>query len=189
MPPLCTYRLNWVRRTSWGWWDNWDDTVLQTQDSKFKPWRSEAEHANSRSRRFPTILTFTRGWGRNMFCFFQTAKTGNRTPSSGMKGANHYPRAPALLIPRIWPYNKQKKLNHRWANVEPTLQMVDQRSPANTQIMTQSSKYQNTWFIGHELCFSILHKTNAGIRAQYSYEQQYSFIRYKGIDVLLKFHV
>ena len=34
-PPLCTYRLNWARRTSWGWWDDWEDTVLQTQDSKF----------------------------------------------------------------------------------------------------------------------------------------------------------
>ena len=50
-PPLCTYRLNWARRTPWGWWDDWDDTVLQTQDSKFAPWRSEAEHATSRSRR------------------------------------------------------------------------------------------------------------------------------------------
>ena len=28
-----------------------------TQDSKFEPWRSEAEHATSRSRRLPTILT------------------------------------------------------------------------------------------------------------------------------------
>ena len=90
-PPLCTYRLNWARRTSWGWWDDWDDTVLQTQDSKFEPWRSEAEHATSRSRRLPTILTFTRGWGRNIICFFQTAETGNRTPNSGVKGsgANH----------------------------------------------------------------------------------------------------
>ena len=97
-PPLCTYRLNWARRTSWGWWDDWDDTVLQTQDSKFEPWRSEVEHATSRSRRLPAILTFTRGWGRNIFCFFQTAETGNRTPNSGVKGsgANHYPRAPAL---------------------------------------------------------------------------------------------
>ena len=33
-PLLCTYRLNWARRTSRGWWD---DTALQTQDSKFKP--------------------------------------------------------------------------------------------------------------------------------------------------------
>ena len=100
-PPLCTYRLNSARRTSWGWWDDRDDTVLQTQDSKFEPWRSKAEHATSRSRRLPTILTFTRGWGRNTFCFFQTAETGNRTPNSGVKGsgANHYPRAPA----RCWP--------------------------------------------------------------------------------------
>ena len=97
-PSLCTYTLNWARRTSWGWWDDWDDTVLQTQDSKFQPWQSEAEHATSRSRKLPAILTFTRGWGRNIFCFFQTAETGNRTPNSGVKGngANHYHRAPAL---------------------------------------------------------------------------------------------
>ena len=111
-PPLCTYRINWARRTSWGWWDDWDDTVLQTQDSKFEPWRSEAEHATSRSRRLPTILTFTRGWGRNIFCFFQTADTGNRTPDSGVKGsgANHYPRAPAPA-----PANRQKTQTPCWS--------------------------------------------------------------------------
>ena len=75
-PPLCTYRLNWARRTSWGWWDDWDDTVLQTQDLKFVPWRSEAEHATSRSRRLPTILTFTRGWGRNIFVSFKPPRPG-----------------------------------------------------------------------------------------------------------------
>ena len=47
--PLCTYRLNWARRTSWGWWDDCDDTVLQTHDLKFEPWRSEAVDANFRS--------------------------------------------------------------------------------------------------------------------------------------------
>ena len=33
------------------------------------------------------------------FCFFQTAETGNRTTNTGVKGsgANHCPRAPALL--------------------------------------------------------------------------------------------
>ena len=65
-PPLCTYRLNWARRASWGWRDDWDDTVLQTQDSKFVPWRSEEEHATSRSRRLPTILTFTRRFRSTM---------------------------------------------------------------------------------------------------------------------------
>ena len=52
--------------------------------------------ATSRSRRLPTILTFTRGWGRHIFVSL-TAETGNRTPNSGVKssGASHYPRAPA----------------------------------------------------------------------------------------------
>ena len=76
-PPLCTYRLNCARRTSWGWWDDWDDTVLQIQDSKFEPWRSEAEHAASRSRRLPTILCFTRGWGRNIFVSFKPLRVFN----------------------------------------------------------------------------------------------------------------
>ena len=86
-PPLCTYRLNWARRTSWGWWDDWDDTVLQTQDSKFEPWRSEAEHATSRSRRLPTILTFTRGWGRNNFVSFKPPRPGTEPRTLAWKVA------------------------------------------------------------------------------------------------------
>ena len=86
-PPLCTYRLNWARRTSWGWWDDWDDTVLQTQDSKFEPWRSEAEHATSRSRRLPTILTFTRGWGRNNFVSFKPPRPGTEPRTQAWKAA------------------------------------------------------------------------------------------------------
>ena len=104
-PLLCTYRLNWARRTSWGWWDDWDDTVLQTQDSKFESWRSEAEHATSRSRRLPTILTFTRGWGRNIFCLFQTAETGNRTPNSGVKGS-------AVLTTTLGPPPHRRQKHH-----------------------------------------------------------------------------
>ena len=86
-PPLCTYRLNWARRTSWGWWDDWDDTVLQTQDSKFEPWRSEAEHATSRSRRLPAILTFTRGWGRNIFVSFKPPRPGTEPRTLAWKAA------------------------------------------------------------------------------------------------------
>ena len=86
-PPLCTYRLNWARRTSWGWWDDWDDTVLQTQDAKFEPWRSEAEHATSRSRRLPTILTFTRGWGRNIFVSFKPPRQGTEPRTLAWKAA------------------------------------------------------------------------------------------------------
>ena len=113
-PPLCTYRLNWARRTSWGWWDDWDDTVLQTQDSKIEPWRSEAEHATSRSRRLPTILTFTRGWGRNIFCFLQTAETWNRTLT--WKAAV---LTTTLGPPPNWLRNRRKSFTT--VNVNPTI--------------------------------------------------------------------
>ena len=86
-PPLCTYRLNWARRTSRGWWDEWDDTVLQTQDSKFEPWRSEAEHATSRSRRLLTILSFTRGWVRNIFVSFKPPRPGTEPRSLAWNAA------------------------------------------------------------------------------------------------------
>ena len=84
---MCTYRINWARRTSWGWWDDWDDTVLQTQDSKFEPWRSETEHATSRSRKLPTILTFTRGWGRNIFVSFKPPSPGTEPRTLAWKAA------------------------------------------------------------------------------------------------------
>ena len=86
-PPLCTYMLNWTRRTSWGWWDEWDGTVLQTQDSKFEPWRSEAEHATPRSRRLPTILSFTRGWGRNIFASLKPPRPGTEPRTLAWKAA------------------------------------------------------------------------------------------------------
>ena len=68
-PPLCAYRLNWAMRTSGGWWEEWDDTALHTQDSKFKPWWSEVELATSRSRRCPTILHLYE-WERKKHFFF-----------------------------------------------------------------------------------------------------------------------
>ena len=50
---------------------------------EIEPWRSEAEHATSRSRRLPIILTFTRGWGRNIFVSFKPPRPGTepRTPA------------------------------------------------------------------------------------------------------------
>ena len=86
-PHLCTYRLKWARRTSWEWWDEWDDTVLQTQYSKFEPWRSEAEHATSRSRRLRAILSFTRGWGRNIFVSFKPLRPGAEPRTLAWKAA------------------------------------------------------------------------------------------------------
>ena len=81
-PLLCTYRVNWARRTSWGWWDEWDDTALQTQDSKFKPCRYEAEHATSQSHRLLIILSLY-DWMGKIFFFFKQPRPGNepRTPA------------------------------------------------------------------------------------------------------------
>ena len=84
-----------IQRTSWGWWDEWDDTALQTQDSKFKPWRSEAEHATSRSRRLPTILSFTSGWGRNIFVSFKPPEPGKEPRTLAWKAA--------VLTTTLWP--------------------------------------------------------------------------------------
>ena len=117
-PPLRTYRLNWARRTSWGWWDDWDDTVLQTQDSKFEPWRSEAEHATSRSRRLPTILTFTRRWGRNNFVSFKPPRPGTEPRTLAWKAAvlTTTLGPPPILLSKnkhfyiLWFYNIQKKI-------------------------------------------------------------------------------
>ena len=108
-PPLCTYRLNWARRTSWWWWDDWDDTVLQTQDSKFEPWRSEAEHATSRSRRLPKILTFTRGWGRNNFVSLKPPRPGTEPRTLAWKAAvltTTLGPPPRLNVTRLWKRNE-----------------------------------------------------------------------------------
>ena len=71
-PPLCTYRLNWVRRTSWGWRD---DTALHTQDSKFEPWRSEVELVTY-------IIEFLRVSGEETFFSFKLEWDSNpRSPT------------------------------------------------------------------------------------------------------------
>ena len=57
---LCVhvYRLNLARRTSWGWRDEWDDTALQTQNSKFERKRGLTSNAwHNRLRSKPTMLS------------------------------------------------------------------------------------------------------------------------------------
>ena len=86
-PFLFTYRINWARITSWGCWEEWDDTALQTHDSKFKPWSSDSEHATSRTRRLPTILSFTSVWGKNIFVSFKLPRSGNEPRTLAWKAA------------------------------------------------------------------------------------------------------
>ena len=142
-PPLCTYRLNWARRPSWGWWDDWDDTVLQTQDSKFEPWWSDAEHATSRSRRLPTILTFTRGWGRNIFVSFKPPKPGTEPRTLAWKAAvlttTLGPPPPNIQERNVNPPQVQCSMldqRHRcWPSIEPALVRCGDSGDSQTTIL------------------------------------------------------
>ena len=98
-PPLCTYRLNWARRTSWGWWEMNEMTLS---------YRHRIRNLSLGGLR-PSTLPLGHGgspqyWvshvdGEETFCFFRTAKTGSRTPNSSVRGsgAYHYPGAPAPI--------------------------------------------------------------------------------------------
>ena len=99
-PPLCTYRLNWARRTSWGWWDDWDDTVLQTQDSKFEPCGLRPSTLPLGHRGSPQYyLSHVDGEETFLFLSNRLDREPNPELVKGVKGsgANHYPRAFALL--------------------------------------------------------------------------------------------
>ena len=73
-PPFCTYRLKLARTTSCGFGMNeMTPPTMQTQDSKFEPWRSEAEYATSRPMRFPQYWIFMRS-GEKTFCVFKTCR-------------------------------------------------------------------------------------------------------------------
>ena len=71
-PPLCTYRLNWARRTSWGLWDEWADTALPTQEVRnlgpgdLRPCTLPLGHGGSLQ-----YWIFTSNRGRNIW-FFET---------------------------------------------------------------------------------------------------------------------
>ena len=56
------------------------DTAPQTHDSKFKPLRSEAEYATSRSRRLPTILSFLRVDRKEILLFISNRRDREMNP-------------------------------------------------------------------------------------------------------------
>ena len=92
----------------------WYDTALQTQNSKLKPWRSEAEHATSRSWRLPTILSFTSAWGRNIFVSVKSPRPGNKPRTLAWKAAlltttlGHPPNnmCKSSLVEYAWRYSQ-----------------------------------------------------------------------------------
>ena len=102
--PLCTYRLNWARRTTWGWLDEWNDTALQRENSKFELWRYKAKHATSHGGS-PKYWIFTSERGRKN-CFFETWKPEwgwTRDLSIFQAGSfNHFTTVPPTSSLPIW---------------------------------------------------------------------------------------
>ena len=141
-PPLCTYKLNWARTTSWGWWDDWDDTALQTQDSKFEPWRSEAEHATSRSRRLPTILTFTRELGRNIFVSFKPQSPGTEPWTLAWKAALFLNDPRSYYLPNVQVQPRSHSVNYKQYNSNREI-FVSDSSEQYYNILRHSNKIQN----------------------------------------------
>ena len=94
-------RLNWARRTAWWWKDEWDGTALQTQDSKFEPWewRSEAEHATSRSRRLPTILNLYE-WAEKKHSISLKLDGHSGVQTRDYRLSKHCTKTPALIL--VW---------------------------------------------------------------------------------------
>ena len=66
----------------------WDDTAFQTRDSKFEPWRSEAEHA-------PHDIESLRVSREETFCVFRTWGSNPQSPTFQAGNFNHYTKVPA----------------------------------------------------------------------------------------------
>ena len=75
-PPLCTYRLNWAGRTSWGWWPGGWLRWHCPPDTGFE---IRALAVWGRARYHNTDFHTWMG-KKNIFCFFQTAETANLGP-------------------------------------------------------------------------------------------------------------
>ena len=72
----------------------------RTQDSKFEPWRSVAEHATSRSLRLPTVFNLHGGAGRKHFVSLKLkGQSGVFNPRSSIFQAGT--TAPAALTPLL----------------------------------------------------------------------------------------
>ena len=94
----CAHRLNWVRITYWRWWYEWDGSALQTQDSKFEPWRSEGECASSRLSRLPTILNLYEWAGKKYVVSLEPECHGG-APNHGLRRSK---QAALTTAPGLW---------------------------------------------------------------------------------------
>ena len=129
------YRVNWARRTSWWWWDEWDDTAPKTQDSKFEPWRSEAEYATSRSRSLTEAthnIESLRVIGEETFCFVWNlkARVGFEPAISGSSSRQ---LSRQLYFVHIWSFVKK---HNQLIILKQWLQTIKYQRPHFTAMLT-----------------------------------------------------
>ena len=95
-PHLYTYRPNWVRRT-WGWWDEWGVTALQTQDSKLSPVGLRPSTLTLGHAGCPQYSIFTIEQGGNiLFLWNLNARAGDECAISDFPSRHQDPPPPAL---------------------------------------------------------------------------------------------
>ena len=80
---LCTYRLNWARRTPWELWYEWGDTAHQTQDSKLSPVGLRPSTLTPGHRGCPRYSIFTIEQGGNLL-FLKTWMLEQKTNPFGI---------------------------------------------------------------------------------------------------------
>ena len=98
--------LTWAKKTSWGWWETWDDTALQTHDSNLgglRPNTPPPSHGCYHAQHW--IPTSERG--RNFFWFEKRANI--MTPVS----APHLKLACLCTTP-VGLQTTSKWLQHKW---------------------------------------------------------------------------
>ena len=89
-PSLYTYSLNWARRTSWAWWDKWDDTAFHWHDSKIRALAVWGRVSYLSVTVTPNNIKSLRMSGE--FCFFETWRS--ECVCGGGGGGVSNPRSP-----------------------------------------------------------------------------------------------
>ena len=98
----CTH-INWVRRT-WGWWDEWGVTALQTQDSKLRPVGLRPSTLTLGHGGCPQYSIFTIEQGGNiLFLWNLNARAGDESAISDFPSRHQDPPPrPSVLLLHIY---------------------------------------------------------------------------------------
>ena len=97
-PYLYTSRLNWLRST-WGWWNEWGVTALQTQDSKLSPVGLRPSTLTLGHECCPQYSIFTIEQGGNiLFLWNLNARAGDESAISDFPSRHQDPPPPPFSI-------------------------------------------------------------------------------------------